>query len=125
MEQAHTRMKECFNAAYCSLHVRYTNVAAFHLYSQTLEYKVHKLDEGYYADGEDAYDMRCNFREYDEAEDLAADTNKLSIKDEKKTENTNAASSSSKNETQTTNVEDNQEAKSKSSNSKKNKKKKK
>ncbi len=39
MRQAHARMKEAFGAHYCSLHVRYTNNAAFHLYSQTLGYK--------------------------------------------------------------------------------------
>lgn len=36
MQQAHTRMQECFKAVFCSLHVRYTNVAAFHLYSKVV-----------------------------------------------------------------------------------------
>jgi peptide alpha-N-acetyltransferase len=53
----HTNLK----ATYCSLHVRYTNMAAFHLYSQTLAYKIHDIEKGYYADGEDAYSMRCHF----------------------------------------------------------------
>ena len=48
-------------ATYCSLHVRYTNMAAFHLYSQTLAYQIHDVEKGYYADGEDAYSMRCTF----------------------------------------------------------------
>merc|ERR1712187_1101638 len=51
-------MEECFNAEYVSLHVRYTNRAAFALYSQTLGFKIHDSEKGYYADKEDAYDMR-------------------------------------------------------------------
>ncbi len=46
MKQAHARMKESFNAAYCSLHVRYTNNAAFHLYSQTLGYQIDEIEKG-------------------------------------------------------------------------------
>ena len=61
MQQAHARMQEAFGAAYCSLHVRYTNVAAFHLYSQTLGYKIDEIEKGYYADGEDAYSMKMEF----------------------------------------------------------------
>ncbi|RYG63840.1 N-acetyltransferase, partial [archaeon] len=62
MRQAHARMQESFGAIYCSLHVRYTNRAAFHLYSQTLAYKVADVEKGYYADGEDAYYMKCTFK---------------------------------------------------------------
>merc|ERR1712232_768388 len=51
-------MEECFNAEYVSLHVRYTNRAAFSLYSQTLGFEIHDIEKGYYADKEDAYDMR-------------------------------------------------------------------
>lgn len=61
MKQAHERMQESFGAHFCSLHVRYTNMAAFHLYSQTLGYTIQDVEKGYYADGEDAYSMRCNF----------------------------------------------------------------
>ena len=61
MRQAHARMQESFGAEYCSLHVRYTNVAAIHLYTQTLGYKVMDVEKGYYADGEDAYSMRVDF----------------------------------------------------------------
>lgn len=61
MRQAHARMSECFGATYCSLHVRYTNMAAYHLYSQTLGYTVKDVEKGYYADGEDAYYMKCDF----------------------------------------------------------------
>merc|ERR1711879_1074854 len=51
-------MEECFKAEYVSLHVRYTNRAAFTLYSQTLGFEIHDIEKGYYADKEDAYDMR-------------------------------------------------------------------
>merc|ERR1712217_649015 len=51
-------MEECFNAEYVSLHVRYANRAAFALYSQTLGFEIHDIEKGYYADKEDAYDMR-------------------------------------------------------------------
>lgn len=61
MRQAHARMQEAFGAHYCSLHVRYTNMAAFHLYSETLGYKIDEIEKGYYADGEDAYSMKCMF----------------------------------------------------------------
>jgi len=61
MQQAHTRMQESFQSTYCSLHVRYTNMAAFHLYSETLGYEIFDVEKGYYADGEDAYAMRCTF----------------------------------------------------------------
>ena len=36
-------------------------MAAFHLYSQTLGYVIEKVEEGYYADGEDAYSMKVTF----------------------------------------------------------------
>merc|ERR1712187_906529 len=51
-------MEECFKAEHVSLHVRYTNRAAFALYSQTLGFEINDIEKGYYADKEDAYDMR-------------------------------------------------------------------
>merc|ERR1712176_646511 len=54
-------MEECFKAEHVSLHVRYTNRAAFTLYSQTLGFEIHDIEKGYYADKEDAYDMRKMF----------------------------------------------------------------
>merc|ERR1712217_656145 len=54
-------MEECFKAEYVSLHVRYTNRAAFTLYSQTLGFEINDIEKGYYADKEDAYDMRKMF----------------------------------------------------------------
>lgn len=74
MQQAHARMQEAFGAAYCSLHVRYTNVAAFHLYSQTLGYKIDEIEKGYYADGEDAYSMKMEFKsKFNNVEKLCED----------------------------------------------------
>ncbi|KAG4988714.1 hypothetical protein JHK85_031697 [Glycine max] len=49
---------QVFGAEYVSLHVRKSNRAAFNLYTETLGYKIHDVEAKYYADGEDAYDMR-------------------------------------------------------------------
>jgi GNAT superfamily N-acetyltransferase len=62
MRRSQQEMMDVFSAEYVSLHVRKSNKAAFHLYSVTLAYKVNDVEKGYYADGEDAYDMRCYFR---------------------------------------------------------------
>ena len=77
MQQAHSRMQESFGCQYCSLHVRYTNMAAFHLYSHTLGYQIDQVEKGYYADGEDAYSMKCNFNQCDDAEDTIIKTLKV------------------------------------------------
>lgn len=58
MDAAHEAMRSVFGARYASLHVRVGNRAAFHLYSKTLGYGVRGVEEKYYADGEDAFDMR-------------------------------------------------------------------
>ncbi|KAH8067058.1 hypothetical protein JL720_12569 [Aureococcus anophagefferens] len=63
MRSSHERMVETFDAAHVALHVRRSNRAAFHLYSQTLNYTIRDVEKGYYADGEDAYDMRKTFAE--------------------------------------------------------------
>jgi ribosomal protein S18 acetylase RimI-like enzyme len=62
MKQAQVTMGECFGANYCSLHVRKSNTAAYHLYTKTLAYEQHAVEKAYYADGEDAYDMRKPLR---------------------------------------------------------------
>ena len=62
MQSSHRRMQESFDAEYSALHVRKSNHAAFHLYSQTLNYDINDIEKGYYADGEDAYDMRKYFK---------------------------------------------------------------
>jgi peptide alpha-N-acetyltransferase len=61
MNAAQEQMQVVFRADYVSLHVRKSNTAAFHLYSQTLGYLQHDVEIKYYADGEDAYDMRKPF----------------------------------------------------------------
>lgn len=62
MRRSQREMADVFDAEYVSLHVRKSNRAAYHLYSVTLAYEVNDVEKGYYADGEDAYDMRCYFR---------------------------------------------------------------
>lgn len=54
-------MEEVFGAKYSSLHVRVSNKGAFHLYHETLGYNIQDTEEKYYADGEDAFDMRKPF----------------------------------------------------------------
>lgn len=63
MNAAQNAMGEVFGAEYVSLHVRRSNRAAFHLYNETLGYKIHDVEQKYYADGEDAYDMRKMLKE--------------------------------------------------------------
>ncbi|KAH7125096.1 N-acetyltransferase complex ARD1 subunit [Dendryphion nanum] len=58
MRQSQRAMVECFSAHYVSLHVRMSNVAALHLYRDTLGFTMNKIESKYYADGEDAYHMR-------------------------------------------------------------------
>lgn len=55
-------MQECFDAEFVSLHVRVSNRAAFTLYRHVLGFEIHDIEKGYYADKEDAYDMRMEFR---------------------------------------------------------------
>ena len=79
MKRSQTEMASVFGAHYVSLHVRKSNRAAFHLYNETLKYEIHDIERGYYADGEDAYDMRCTFKneeekiEKDEGDDAVVD----------------------------------------------------
>jgi ribosomal protein S18 acetylase RimI-like enzyme len=51
-------MAETFAGHYVSLHVRMSNTAALHLYRDTLGFTVDKVEDKYYADGEDAYSMK-------------------------------------------------------------------
>lgn len=53
-------MVESFGAQYVSLHVRISNEAACHLYSETLGFDTEKTEAKYYADGEDAYCMKLD-----------------------------------------------------------------
>lgn len=52
--------------------------AAFHLYSETLQYEINDVERGYYADGEDAYDMRKTFKKQDDI-DSKKDDKVLSV----------------------------------------------
>jgi hypothetical protein len=75
MRQSQRAMAETFNAHYVSLHVRVSNVAALHLYRDTLGFKVDKIEAKYYADGEDAYSMKMELEDLktklrDEEEDV-------------------------------------------------------
>ena len=58
MRSSQKQMAAVFKAEYVSLHVRKSNQAAFHLYTETLKYQIHDIEAKYYADNEDAYDMR-------------------------------------------------------------------
>ena len=58
MDQSAKAMAETFKAKYVSLHVRKSNRAALHLYTQTLGFEISDTEKKYYADGEDAYAMR-------------------------------------------------------------------
>ncbi len=55
-------MLECYDALYVSLHVRVSNKAALTLYKDTLGFQVHAVESKYYADQEDAFDMRKYLR---------------------------------------------------------------
>jgi len=69
MQAAQEQMPIIFQAQWVSLHVRKSNTAAFHLYSKSLGYEIHKLEARYYADKEDAYDMRKYFKKADDKGD--------------------------------------------------------
>merc|ERR1712098_566260 len=64
MDQASRAMVENFNAQYVSLHVRKSNRAALHLYTETLRFSISEIEPKYYADGEDAYAMRRDLKEF-------------------------------------------------------------
>jgi Acetyltransferase (GNAT) family len=64
MRSAQGYMQEVFDAEYVSLHVRETNAGAKHLYGTTLGYTQFGVEKGYYADGENAIDMRKPFADF-------------------------------------------------------------
>ncbi|KAL8431601.1 hypothetical protein ACSSS7_005195 [Eimeria intestinalis] len=61
MNLSQRAMQDVFSADFAALHVRVTNRAAYALYSKTLGYRVHDIDKEYYADKEDAFNMRNYF----------------------------------------------------------------
>ena len=81
-------MVEVYNSEYASLHVRVGNRAAFSLYSGTLGYQINEIEAKYYADGEDAYDMRKVFNKtkpiIQEAKEEIKEENKEKNKEENK-----------------------------------------
>ena len=62
MRSAHHQMVNVFKATCCSLRVRVTNRSAITLYRDILGYKIHDTEKAYYADKEDAFDMRIDLR---------------------------------------------------------------
>ena len=58
MKYAHSSMEKVQGGHFISLHVRVSNRAALGLYRDRLNYYVHERVVGYYADGEDAFEMR-------------------------------------------------------------------
>jgi ribosomal protein S18 acetylase RimI-like enzyme len=58
MATTHKLFETCFGAEYVQLHVRETNKAGRHLYTETLGYQFVCMDEKYYADGENALRMK-------------------------------------------------------------------
>ena len=58
MNFAHDSMELTQESDFVSLHVRVSNRAALGLYRDRLGYKVTNTEVGYYADGEDAYQMK-------------------------------------------------------------------
>ena len=63
MRAAQHQMKTIYEAHYCSLHVRVSNRAALTLYRDVLGYETMRVEAEYYADKEDAYDMKLFFNE--------------------------------------------------------------
>ena len=66
MRAAQHQMRTLFNCDCVSLHVRVTNRAAITLYKDVLGYEILEVDKGYYADKEDAYDMKLQLNKKEE-----------------------------------------------------------
>ncbi|EHK39584.1 hypothetical protein TRIATDRAFT_253571 [Trichoderma atroviride IMI 206040] len=82
MRQSQLAMVETFQAKYVSLHVRVSNVAARHLYEDTLKFRNEKTESKYYADGEDAFSMRLDLDDSKTNGSGAATTAELPIRSE-------------------------------------------
>ena len=76
MQASQKAMYNVYEAEYCSLHVRVGNRAAIALYRDTLGFQVIKTEEKYYADGEDAYDMRMYLADKKAAKEVTAEEEK-------------------------------------------------
>ncbi|PON28211.1 N-acetyltransferase complex ARD1 subunit [Trichoderma gamsii] len=92
MRQSQLAMVETFQAKYVSLHVRVSNVAARHLYEDTLKFRNEKTESKYYADGEDAFSMRLDLDDVAElAKRYAGGEDEDKDKDEEKKKSNGAA----------------------------------
>lgn len=76
MKASEYAMMTVFDAEYVSLHVRVTNRAAIALYKDVLEFQIMNVEERYYADGEDAYDMRLYFKKLKEYKSIKGEESK-------------------------------------------------
>ena len=81
MRACHHAMKTVHKAAYVSLHVRVTNRAALTLYRDVLGYEIVTTEREYYADKEDAFDMKLFFNK--RARDIVMKTGEAVIEEEK------------------------------------------
>ena len=61
MKCAEISLFHFYKASHITLHVRVSNSAAIHLYKKKLGFEVSSTDEKYYADGEDAFNMKKAF----------------------------------------------------------------
>lgn len=68
MRQATRAMREYYQGRDVSLHVRVSNEAALGLYTTRLGFKKERVENKYYADGEDAWYMRLDLTEDDDDE---------------------------------------------------------
>ena len=66
MRQATRAMREYYQARDVSLHVRCSNEAAIGLYTGRLGFRKDRVEQKYYADGEDAWCMRLDIEEEEE-----------------------------------------------------------
>jgi|SRR5690606_7771053 len=66
-------MRETYGAEYVSLHVRVSNKPALRLYRDTLQFTVEKIEDKYYADGENAYCMKRDLKFLDEGPSWASE----------------------------------------------------
>ena len=89
MQATHYQMQRVYGCKICSLRVRVTNRAAYTLYKDVLGYEVHDVDKEYYADKEDAYDMRVTFEGLKEPTDAEEKETKIMEKESDKGGNIN------------------------------------
>jgi peptide alpha-N-acetyltransferase len=54
----HNALRDSFLCDHALLHVRQTNTPGQHLYARTFKYQTQRIDEGYFADGENAIAMK-------------------------------------------------------------------